>query len=405
VVSTTVDVLEIFIGILRRLRHIAEKHGGQFQSEGFGRFFAMLKQELGDEYFSDVQNHLKKLRLQNQKGILISAKLGKGNKSTHYMLREPLKDQRILIERVFGKSKTSYSFKIADDDSTRFEELDELWNRGINLVANALMKSTEHILSFFTILRTELGFYVGCLNLHEHLVRKGEPTCIPKSLASDNLTLSANELYDVCLTLKLETQVVGNELAADKKKVLIITGANQGGKSTFLRSVGLAYLMMQCGMFVAAERFSANVCVGVFTHYKRKEDATIKRGKLDEELSRMSKIADHIKPGCILLCNESFSSMNEREGSEIGQQVIRAFLESGVKVLLVTHLYELAKGLYDKKMDPILFLRAERRIDGMRTFRVSEGEPLSNSYGKDLYKRIFEEADQDSAVIASQTRH
>lgn len=404
VVSRAVDVLEMFIGILRRLRQIAEKRGGQFRSEGFVRFFAMLTQELGDEYFRVVQKHLRQLRFQNQNGALISAELGKGNKSTRYVLREPPKDGRSLIKRVFGKGRPSYSFKIADNNSTRLEELDELWNRGINLVANALVKSTEHILSFFTMLQTELGFYVGCLNLHEQLVRKGEPTCIPISLASDNLTLSAHGLYDVCLTLKMETRVVGNDLAADKKNLVIITGANQGGKSTFLRSVGLAHLMTQCGMFVAAERFSTSVCAGVFTHYKRKEDATIKSGKLDEELSRMSEIADHIKPGCILLCNESFSSTNEREGSEIARQVTCALLESGVKVFLVTHLFELAKGLYYQKMDTALFLRAERRIDGQRTFRVGEGEPLSTSYGKDLYRQIFEESGQSTAAIGTETR-
>jgi DNA mismatch repair ATPase MutS len=179
--------------------------------------------------------------------------------------------------------------------------------------------------------------------------------------------------------------------------LVIITGANQGGKSTFLRSVGLAYLMMQCGMFVAAESFSANVCAGVFTHYKRKEDATMKSGKLDEELSRMSEITDQIKPDCILLCNESFSSTNEREGSEIARPIIRALLESGVKVFLVTHLFELAQGFYNQNTDNFLFLRAERGIDGQRTFRVGEGEPLPTSYGKDLYRQIFEGASQSTS--------
>jgi hypothetical protein len=48
---------------------------------------------------------------------------------------------------------------------------------GINLAASALAQSTDHILSFFGMLRAELGFYVSCLNLHEHLIERGEPTC------------------------------------------------------------------------------------------------------------------------------------------------------------------------------------------------------------------------------------
>ena len=102
----------------------------------------------------------------------------------------------------------------------------------------------------------------------------------------------------------------------------MITGANQGGKSTFLRSVGVAQLMTQCGMFVGAQSLRVNVCDGVFTHYKREEDETMESGKLDEELARMSEIADHIGAGSVLLCNESFAATNEREGSQIARQVV-----------------------------------------------------------------------------------
>ncbi len=115
----------------------------------------------------------------------------------------------------------------------------------------------------------------------------------------------------------------------------------------------------------------------------------MKSGKLDEELSRMSDIADSISPGCLLLCNESFSSTNEREGSEIARQVVRALVEEGIRVFFVTHLYDLARGFYREGRDTALFLRAERQADGARTFKVVEGEPLSTSYGEDLYRRIF----------------
>ena len=122
-------------------------------------------------------------------------------------------------------------------------------------------------------------------------------------------------LYDACLSLSTEVRTVGNDVDADGKRLIMITGANQGGKSTFLRSVGLAQLMMQAGMFVAAESFTASVSAGVFTHFKREEDTAMDKGKLDEELARMSVIADQIGPGSLLLCNESFASTNERDGS------------------------------------------------------------------------------------------
>jgi DNA mismatch repair ATPase MutS len=64
----------------------------------------------------------------------------------------------------------------------------------------------------------------------------------------------------------------------------------------------------------------------------------MQRGKLEEELQRVSDIADHLSPDCMTLFNESFQSTNEREGSEIGRQILRALLESRVKVFFVTHM-------------------------------------------------------------------
>lgn len=142
------------------------------------------------------------------------------------------------------------------------------------------------------MLRIELAFYVGCLNLYEQLVQLGEPVSFPQPVESGQRKHSFAGLCDVCLTLTMKNRVVGNDIDADGKDLVIITGANQGGKSTFLRSIGLAQLMMQCGMFVPAESFCANICEGIFTHYKREEDTTMKSGKLDEELARMSVIKE-----------------------------------------------------------------------------------------------------------------
>jgi DNA mismatch repair ATPase MutS len=147
--------------------------------------------------------------------------------------------------------------------------------------------------------------------------------------------------------------------------------------------------MMQCGMFAPAESFCSNACGSLFTHYKREEDATMKSGKLDEELSRMSDIVDNIKSNSMVLFNESFTATNEREGSEIARQIICALLEKRIKVFFVTHLYGFAHGFYDTKTESAIFLRAERQIDGGRTFKINEGEPLQTSYGEDLYNRIF----------------
>jgi MutS domain V len=388
------EVLELFAGVLKQLRSIADEHGAEFHSEGFQRFFAMLSAELDDDYLGKVADHLERLAFRG--GVLMSAELGPGNKGNHYILRKPPDARRGWMERLQDwvahltrKSDGTYFYEVAERDEAGFNALSELKAEGIGSVAVALAQSTDHILSFFKMLRLELGFYVCCLNLHDRLAGKSEPICIPQPVSIGEPVFSCQGMYDPCLSLSMESRVVGNDVAGDGKTLVVITGANRGGKSTLLRGRGLAQLMMQCGMFVAAESFRANVCNGVFTHFKREEDADMKSGKLDEELSRMSAIVDRIAQGCILLLNESFASTNEREGSEIARQIVRALLETGVKVFYVTHMYDLARGFYAEHLPSALFLRAERLGDGARTYRLVEGEPLPTSYGEDLYRAVF----------------
>jgi DNA mismatch repair ATPase MutS len=319
---------------------------------------------------------------------LISAELGQGNKGANYVLRKPLRKES-WFARILGEGSPSYSFHLHPRDESGARVLSELNDRGVNLVANALAQSTDHILSFFTMLRTELAFYIGCLHLHENLDRKGVQLSFPIPVAAGERRHSFISLYDPCLALNQEQTVVSNDVAADSKDLVIITGANQGGKSTFLRSIGVSQLMMQCGMFVPAESFSSNICQALFTHYKREEDATMKSGKFDEELSRMSEIVDKLSPDSMILFSESFAATNDREGSEIARQIVCALREKRIKIFFVTHLYEFAHDFYDQKLTTAIFLRAERQSDGGRTFKLIEGEPLQTSYGEDLYNKIF----------------
>jgi hypothetical protein len=390
VLRDAIEAMTTFLAFLKRLKRIADLHATKFVSEGWNAFFAMLNRDLGDEYLTLVQDHLEELRLRD--GELVSAELGQANKGIRYLLhRMPYRKWTWWAwwTELFEEKPPVYTFEVHPRDDAGAQALAALRDRGIALAATALGQSADHVRDFFGMLRAELAFYVGCVNLHEQLVRKGEPTCIPLPAPAGERRLSFRGLYDVSLTLSLDRRVVGNEANADRKDLVIITGPNTGGKSTFLRSVGLAQLMMQGGMFVPAESFSASLCDGLFTHFKREEDVSMESGKFDEELSRMSEIVDHITPHSVMLFNESFAATNEREGSEIARQIVSALLEQGVRALYVTHMYELAHGLYERRPGAVLFLRAGRQADGARTFKMIEGEPLPTSFGEDLYTSIF----------------
>lgn len=387
ILRDSIELMQMLVDMLTALRDMARSQNGRFMSDGFTGLFAMLDRELDDDYLARIRQHLKELKF--RQGVLLSAELGAGNRGTRYIVRKPADVALPWWAHLIPRRLPGYTFRLAERDEAGAQALSEIEGRGINLVANALAQSVEHILSFFQALRTELAFYVCCLNLQQRLAALGEPVCFPQPAPIGQHRHGWRELVDVCLALQMRQPVVGNTADAGGKRLSIITGANQGGKSSFLRSIGLAQLMMQSGMFVAAEAFEAELCAGLFTHYKREEDAGMKSGKFDEELVRMSAIADRIGPDALLLFNESFAATNEREGSEVARQVVDALLERRIKVFFVTHFYEFAHACYETRRKEGLFLRAERLADGTRTFRLVEGEPLETSYGQDLYVKIF----------------
>lgn len=383
----SIDVIRVFIDVLRRLRKIAELSSDEFRSEGFQTLFAMLRNELSDGFFEEVSQHLRKLAFSD--GILVSAHLGDANKGVDYVLRDPPQDRRIWPLRLFPRKLGGYTLHVHPRDEAGAQALSDLRNRGLALTSQALGQAVDHILNFFKMLRTELAFYIGGINLYEKMTTLGLKTAFPHVWPMEEYRLNCKGLFDICLAITLNKDVVGNDVNADHRQLVMITGANQGGKSTFLRSVGLAQIMMQSGLFVAAEMFDANVVRGIFTHYKREEDRSMTSGKFDEELKRMSALADALTPNAMILFNESFASTNEREGSEIGMQIVSALLDSGLKILFVTHLYQFAHAMDEMQSQRTLFLRAERHDDGERTYKLSEGKPLETSFGEDLYLKVF----------------
>lgn len=408
VLYRSVEVLEMFSEMLKKLKGIADEHAKNFNSEGFSRLFDLLHKEFSEDYFGEMKRHLTALKF--REGVLMSARLGKGNRGESYVLHNLLPEtynwwQRIIrffyeiffandrggIARDTDGNVSSYTFFISSRDEGGVLSLSGLKDEGINLVANSLAQSNEYIHNFFTNLPTELAFYIGCLNLHETLSALDEPVAFPEPVQSEGRISHYSGLYDVCLALNTKKEVIGNECSAGGKKLVMITGANQGGKSTFLRSIGLTQLMMQAGMFVPAISFKASTSGSLITHFRREEDSGMKSGKLDEELARMDYIIEKLTRDTMLLFNESFAATNEREGSEIALQIVSALLEYGVTVYFVTHLYEFARMFYDKKQNNALFLRAEKQINGSRTFKLTEGTPLETSYGPDLYREVFTE--------------
>jgi hypothetical protein len=236
--SGAVNTVDAYVARLRQLRQIADDHVGKFGSDGLQRLSATLQRDLDDEYFGEISDHLGQLRFRG--GVLISAELDRDNSGINLVLRAAGDARRGWKERLGIGPRTSYSFTLAPRDEAGGQILADLTSRGVNLVANAVAQSADHVRSYFTMLRAELGFYVSCLNLADRLAAKGVPISVPEPCPASPDAFACTGLRDACLELRSTGPVVGNDVQADGKSLVIITGANSGGKSTFLSSVGVA---------------------------------------------------------------------------------------------------------------------------------------------------------------------
>jgi hypothetical protein len=201
------EVLRLCVRPLRRLQQIATNGIDRFSSQGLQRFFSMITTELDDEYLRCVEEHIESLEFAS--GVLMSAGIGIDGKSNNFVLRKAPETKQSWLERVqkwvaglAGPAGATFAYEVDQRDEEGFRTLGDLKGQGICHVASALTQSSDHILSFFRVLRAELGFYVGCLNLHEKMVQKGEPMCYPEPVPHGSSDTQCKGLYDICLSLK-----------------------------------------------------------------------------------------------------------------------------------------------------------------------------------------------------------
>ncbi|MCC3372495.1 hypothetical protein [Cohnella sp. REN36] len=379
--KTAVALTEWIIQTLRTLRTMGKTRLGSDQTEGLNCLFRRLDEAYPDSFLSDAENHCRLLRQAVQERRLrIGASLGDGMKGTNYTLRQVRAASKFSLLRRPGKSG---SLRMA-------HSLAEIEDSALANVLRIVKRFADDTLRFFDQLRFESSFYVGCVRLHETLAERGCEVAFPIPLPAHERCLSFSGLYDPGLALsQIGRLPVSNDWNGKGALLLMISGTNQGGKTTFLRSIGVAQLMMQCGLFVPASSFCANVCDCMFTHFTREEDESMRSGKLDEELARLDGIVSHLTVRSLLLLNEPFASTTERDGSAIGKDLLSVCYALQLKVCIVTHFYELADWAYSQQLDRADFLSPERGEEGYRSFKLQRRKPSPTSYGEDLYKRTL----------------
>lgn len=411
---TQIHVLRLFVDTLKEIKRIFEQGKIGLESEGLLGFYERLCEEFSEEkqemlekiledvsFYTDVSDEVygKNVFKSQRPKIMIDCGLGDGLKFTDLRLEgfetvvKRYTSHNGVMSMVQGYINTLAPDCVAlQKNADLLDQAEQLVFQVVSYIMNCCTPFMNAFNKFFDEFHFQIGFYRAAINVRRHMMRHNMDYCMP--LVGEKNILNFRELKELIMSIDQTGEVVGNTVNVNKKMLLVVTGANQGGKSTFLRSIGVAQVMMQSGMPVAAQSFQSGVYPEFFTHFTRREDSAMNSGRLDEELRRMDQIIEHVGENTMILLNESFASTTEKEGSEIAYDIIKALHEEGIKILTVTHLLSFAQKVYDenkKQESDVEFLSAQRLEDGTRTFKMVKHEPELTSFGLDLYKSMIED--------------
>lgn len=191
----------------------------------------------------------------------------------------------------------------------------------------------------------EIQFYVAYLERIAPIKGAGLSFCYPE-VENGPRHLFASDAFDLALAIKLcskHTPVVTNDVdLSGRERIIVVTGPNQGGKTTFARMVGQLHHLASLGCPVPGTALRVSSFDRLFTHFEREEDIETQRSKLEDDLVRIHAIVEGATDRSVVIMNESLASTTVSDALELGRQVLGMLIERGVVGVFVTFLDELA---------------------------------------------------------------
>ncbi|MCJ0948930.1 DNA mismatch repair protein MutS [Rhodococcus sp. ARC_M8] len=191
----------------------------------------------------------------------------------------------------------------------------------------------------------EIQFYLVYLDYLDRFEHAGLQFCYPH-VTDRSHEVSAFDTFDIALAERLvpERAVVCNDFAlTGRERVIVVSGPNQGGKTTFARTFGQMHYLGRLGCLVPGHRARLHLYDHLFTHFEREEVITNLSGKLQDELERIHDILDQATSESIVIMNETFTSTTVKDARLLGGAVLNRIIDRGMLGVYVTFVDELSR--------------------------------------------------------------
>jgi len=291
-----------------------------------------------------------------------------------------------------------------------FRDLSDVMQQVCKPVEQALKQYVRFNTRQLAGLSHEFAFYLTAVQLIRRIEASGLPMCKPELAPQEERVCEIDDCFCLNLTLHL---LLGSgrgdlrhEITPNKVRlgslghVFILTGPNQGGKTTYTQAVGLAQILAQVGMYVPGSRARISPVDGIYTHFPIEEKVGRDTGRFGEESKRLSSIFQRATRHSLVLLNESLSSTAAGESLYLARDVVRILMLMGARVIFATHLHELAAGVDalnaetagDSRVASLVASLVSEGGNGtgdeiQRTYRVVPSPPMGYSYAQEIARR------------------